>query len=60
MKLRIFKYPEQTKEEIESICSSSNKSLFDDNEKEKLKDIEARYCGHFMIEVQKITSQLDL
>ena len=30
MKLRIFKYPEQTKEEIESICSSSNKSLFDD------------------------------
>ena len=57
IKLRTFKYPEQTKEEIESICESLNKSLYEDTEKEKLEDKDARYCGHFMIEVQKITSQ---
>ena len=57
IKLRTFQYPKQTKEEIEEICSKKNKSLYEENEKEKLEDIEARYCGHFMIEVQKITSQ---
>ena len=59
IKLRTFKYPEQTKKEIEEICSSLNNSLYKEDDKEKLDDKEARYCGHFMIEVnnRNLTSQ---
>ena len=59
IKLRKIVYPEQTKEEIESICSSINESLYDEGEKNKLEDIEAKYCGDYMIMVNKdnLTSQ---
>ena len=53
IKLRKIVYPEQTKEEIESICSDINSSLYEKGEKNKLDDIEARYCGDFMIDVNK-------
>jgi len=52
-KLRKIIYPEQKKEEIESICSSINNSLYKEGEKNKLEDIEAKYCGDFMIMVNK-------
>ena len=48
-KLRKLIYPEQTKEEIESICSDINNSLYDEGQKNKLEDIETRYCGDYMI-----------
>ena len=48
IKLRKIVYPEQSKDEIESICSDINSS-----ESNKLDDIEARYCGDFMIDVNK-------
>ena len=53
IKLRKIIYPEQSKEEIESICSSINNSLYEEGERNKLDDIEARYCGDFMIEVNQ-------
>ena len=53
IKLRKIVYPEQSKEEIESICSSINSSLYEEGEKNKLDDLEARYCGDFMIEVNQ-------
>ena len=53
VKLRKIIYPEQSKEEIESICSSINSSLYEKGEKNKLDDIEARYCGDFMLEVNQ-------
>ena len=58
-KLRKIKYPEQSKEEIESICSSLNNSLYSEGQKNRLDDIEARYCGDFMIKVNHdgLTSQ---
>ena len=52
-KLRKINYPEQTKEEIESICSDINTSLYNEGQKNKLEDSEARYCGDFMIMVNK-------
>ena len=53
IKVRKIIYPEQTKEEIESICSSINSSLYEEGEKNRLDDIEAKYCGDFMIEVNQ-------
>ena len=53
IKLRKIVYPEQSKEEIEAICSDINSSLYEKGEKNKLDDIEARYCGDFMIDVNK-------
>ena len=52
-KLRKIIYPEQSKEEIELICSDINNSLYDEGQKNKLEEIEARYCGDFMIMVNK-------
>jgi hypothetical protein len=49
IKLRKIIYPEQTKEEIESICISINNSLYNEGQKNKLEDIEAKFCGDFMI-----------
>ena len=59
IKLRKVVYPEQSKEEIESICSSLNDSLYDQKQKNRLEDVEARYCGDFMIKVNQdnLTSQ---
>ena len=57
-KLRKVIYPEQTKEEIESICVSINNSFYETNQN-KLEDIEAKYCGDFMIKINQnnLTSQ---
>ena len=59
IKLRKVVYPEQSKEEIESICSSLNESLYSEGQKNRLDDVEARYCGDFMIKVKdyNLTSQ---
>ena len=43
IKLRKIIYPEQTKEEIESICSSLNE------QKNRLSDVETKFYGDFMI-----------
>ena len=58
-KLRKISYPEQSKEEIESICPSLNDSLYSEGQRNRLDDIEARYCGYFMINVNhdNLTSQ---
>jgi len=53
IKLRKVIYPEQTKEDIESICISLNNSLYEKGQKNKLEDIEAQYCGDFMMKVNK-------
>ena len=53
LKLRKVVYPEQTKEEIESICVSLNNSFYDKDQKNKLEDIEAKYCGDFMIKINQ-------
>ena len=53
IKLRKVIYPEQSKEEIESICSSLNESLYREGQKNRLDDIEARCCGDFMIKVNE-------
>jgi len=53
IKLRKVVYPEQTKEDIESICVSLNNSFYEKNQKNKLEDIEAKYCGDFMIKVNQ-------
>ena len=54
IKLRKVVYPEQTKEDIESICISLYNSFYEKDEKNKFEDIEAKYCGDFMIKVNKI------
>ena len=38
---------------VESICSSINNSLYRQGDKNRLEDIEAKYCGDFMIKVNK-------
>ncbi len=53
IKLRKIVYPEQSKVEIESICSSLNKSLYSNEDKNRLEDIEAKFCGDFMIKINK-------
>ena len=52
-KLRKIIYQEQIKEEIKSICSDINNSLYHERQKNKLEDREARYCGDFMIMVNE-------
>ena len=52
-KLRKVIYPEQTKEEIESICVSLNNSFYDNDQKNRLEDSEAKLCGDFMIKVNQ-------
>ena len=42
-----------TKEEIESICSSLNESLYTEEEKHRLVVVEARFCGNFMYNINK-------
>ena len=41
------------KEEIESICSSLNESLYTEEEKLRLVDVEARFCGNFIYNINK-------
>ena len=53
IKLRKVVYPEQTKEDIESICVSLNNSFYEKDEKNKSADIEAKYYGDFMIKVNQ-------
>ena len=53
IKLRKIVYPEQSKEEIESICSSLNNSLYSKYDKKRLNDKEAKFCGDFMIKMNK-------
>ena len=53
IKLRKIVYPEQSQKEIESICLSLNKSLYSNEDKNKLEDIEAKFCGDFMIKINK-------
>ena len=53
IKLRKVLYPEQIKEEIESIYISLNNSLYEKDQKNKLEDIEAKYCVDFMMKVNQ-------
>lgn len=52
-KLRKIIYPEQSKEEIETIYSFMNNSLYEEHQKYKLEDLEARKCGDFMISLNQ-------
>jgi len=53
IKLRKVVYPEITKEDIESICVSLNNSFYEKDQKNKLEDIEAKYCADFMMKINQ-------